>query len=65
METVSNHLEDGGIFIFDFWYGPAVLWQRPSTRVKRLENDEISVVRVAESVVHDAENIVDVNYTIF
>ncbi|MGR9280159.1 class I SAM-dependent DNA methyltransferase [Rhizobium johnstonii] len=65
METVSHHLEDGGIFIFDFWYGPAVLWQRPSTRVKRLENDEISVVRVAESVVHDAENVVDVNYTIF
>ncbi|PDT37258.1 SAM-dependent methyltransferase [Rhizobium sp. M10] len=65
METVSYHLEDGGIFIFDFWYGPAVLWQRPSTRTKRLENDEVSIVRIAESVVHDAESVVDVNYTIF
>lgn len=65
IETVSHHLEEGGIFIFDFWYGPAVLWQRPSTRAKRLENDEISIVRVAESVVHDTESVVDVNYTIF
>ena len=24
-EVARNHLKDGGIFIFDFWYGPAVL----------------------------------------
>jgi predicted TPR repeat methyltransferase len=62
--TAATHLKAGGIFMFDFWYGPAVLWQRPSQRVKRWENDAISIMRVAEPVLHDMADIVDVNYTI-
>jgi SAM-dependent methyltransferase len=65
LQTASDHLEDDGLFVFDFWYGPAVLWQRPALRVKRLENERISVVRIAEPVLQDADNVVDVNYTIF
>lgn len=65
LETASAHLNVGGVFVFDFWYGPAVLWQRPTTRVKRLENGVISVVRIAEPKLHDADNVVDVNYTVF
>jgi SAM-dependent methyltransferase len=29
-KTVKQHLKPGGIFIFDIWYGPAVLSDRPS-----------------------------------
>ncbi len=65
LKTASDHLDDGGVLVFDFWYGPAVLWQRPTLRVKRLENERVSVVRIAEPVLHDANNVVDVNYTIF
>jgi SAM-dependent methyltransferase len=65
LETAATHLDVGGLLVFDFWYGPAVLWQRPALRVKGLENDHISVVRIAEPVLHDADNVVDVNYTIF
>ena len=31
--TVKVQLNDGGIFIFDCWYGPAVLTNRPVVRV--------------------------------
>lgn len=65
LKTASEHLDGGGLFVFDFWYGPAVLWQQPALRVKRLENERVSVVRIAEPVLHDADNVVDVNYTIF
>lgn len=60
--TVSAHLKPGGIFIFDCWYGPAVLTDRPTMRVKRLEDEAISVLRIAEPVMHPNENLVDVNY---
>lgn len=64
-ETASIHLQVGGLFLFDFWYGPAVLTQRPEVRVRRLEDEEIKVTRVAEPDLHVNENVVDVNYTVF
>ncbi|MDK9694552.1 MAG: class I SAM-dependent methyltransferase [Sulfurimonas sp.] len=64
-EIAKNHLNDGGIFIFDFWYGPAVLSDKPVTRIKRLENESIKVTRLAEPVLQARKNIVDVNYDVF
>jgi SAM-dependent methyltransferase len=64
-ETVKKHLKDGGLFIFDFWYGPAVLTDLPTTRIKRFENESLKVTRIAEPLLHSQENIVDVNYDIF
>ena len=64
-ETVKQHLKPGGIFIFDVWYGPAVLTERLTVRIKRLEDEEILVTRIAEPVMHPNENLVDVNYQVF
>jgi len=64
-EVAMNHLKKGGLFIFDFWYGPAVLTDLPSTKVKRLENDLIQVTRIAEPTLYPQQNLVDVNYEIF
>jgi SAM-dependent methyltransferase len=63
--TAKAHLKPEGIFVFDFWYGPAVLSESPTTRIKRLENSEIKVVRIAEPTVHPNQNIVDVDYQVF
>ncbi len=63
--TAAAHLRPGGLFVFDFWYGPAVLAQQPEVRVKRLADDRIEVTRIAEPVMHENENVVDVNYTVF
>ena len=65
LKTVRSHLHPGGLFIFDFWYGPAVLWQRPGCRVKRLSNELIDVCRFAEPNLRDIDNIVDVDYTVY
>ena len=64
-EVAKNHLKDGGIFIFDFWYGPAVLTDLPTTRVKRLVNEKIKVTRFTEPVIFPEGSIVDVNFDVF
>jgi SAM-dependent methyltransferase len=60
--NVKKHLKPAGVFIFDFWYGPAVLTEKPSVRVKDMEDDTIRITRVAQPVMHPNDNIVDVNY---
>lgn len=61
----AEHLESGGLFLFDFWYTPAVNAQRPGVRVKRMADERVEIVRIAEPVIHANENRVDVHYTIF
>ena len=63
--TVHSHLNPGGIFIFDCWYGPGVLTDRPVVRVKDLEDENIAVTRIAQPIMHPNENVVDVNYRVF
>ena len=58
----ANHVCANGLFVFDFWYGPAVLTERPSVRIKRLEDEEIKITRIAEPVLKVNENKVDVNF---
>lgn len=63
--TVKAHLKPGGIFVFDVWYGPAVLSNPPAVRVKRLEDQNILVTRIAEPEMSPNLNEVEVNYQVF
>ena len=62
--TAKAHLAPGGIFIFDFWYGPGVLSDPPCVRVKRLEDEHLKIVRIAEPTLHPERNVVDVHYQV-
>lgn len=62
--TAKEHLQPGGIFLFDCWYGPAVLAQKPEVRCKRWSDDKTDVLRIAEPTMHPNKNRVDVHYTI-
>lgn len=63
--SAAEHLEAGGLFVFDFWYSPAVYAQRPAVRVKRMADDQIEITRIAEPRLYPNENRVDVHYSIF
>ena len=63
-KNMANHLNENGIFIFDFWYGPAVLTDSPVVRVKKLENETIKVTRIAEPEHEPNKNLVTVNYEV-
>lgn len=64
MATATAHLQPGGLFIFDCWYGPGVLSEPPATRVRRLQGNDVSVTRIAEPDHRPNENCVDVHYEV-
>lgn len=48
MANIRKHLRSGGLFLFDFWNGLAVLRILPETRVKTVTGDGIKVIRFVQ-----------------
>lgn len=65
LKNAYKQLKPGGIFIFDYWYAPAVWNYRPTLRVKKVENSELKITRIAEPECCEDKNRVDVNYLTF
>ena len=61
--NARDHLEPGGLFLFDVWYGPAVLDEPPAVRVKRAEGGGLEVTRLCEPALDVNRCTVDVRYT--
>lgn len=64
METARQHLKPGGLFLFDFWYGPGVLTDPPTDRNRIMEDAHTKVCRHAHPVHRVNDNLVDVHYSI-
>ena len=62
--SARKALDDGGLFLFDLWYGLDVLSDPPIVRVKEVEDDKYKLVRIARLVMHDRTNVVDVCYEV-
>jgi SAM-dependent methyltransferase len=62
--SAARHLESNGLFLFDVWHGPAVLSERPSVRVKRVEDESTRLWRLAEPTLDTNASTVTVNYTV-
>lgn len=63
-KTARKALNQGGIFLFDVWYGSGVLTDKPCVRVKEVEDEENKLIRIAKPIMHEKENVVDVNYEV-
>lgn len=64
LRTARIHLGVEGLFIFDAWFGPAVLAKRPETRVKEIPAREGRIIRVAAPELSALQDTVTVNYTV-
>ncbi len=62
LQTARRHVESGGILIFDVWYGPAVLREGPSDRVKSIATDEGQILRLASGQVDVQRHLCKVSY---
>jgi SAM-dependent methyltransferase len=62
LRTARRHVESGGILIFDVWYGPAVLREGPSDRVKSIATDEGQILRLASGQVDVQRHLCKVSY---
>lgn len=62
--TAYDELMNNGIFIFDVWYGPGVLTEKPEIRIKRVGDEKRTFIRHAVPVLYAEDNLVDVNYEV-
>jgi SAM-dependent methyltransferase len=65
LKTARRHLHRGGILIFDVWYGPAVLRQQLSQRVKVIPTIEGQILRVASGELDIRHHIGTVHYHVW
>ena len=65
LATVRRHLAPGGLFFGDVWYGPAVLRERPSERVKVIQTGDGQVIRVAAGELDPRHDRCTVRYHIW
>ena len=63
-QSARKALKAGGIFLFDAWYGPGVLSDKPAVRVKEIEDKKNKLVRIARPAMHEKSNVVDVCYEV-
>lgn len=63
-KNVYLHLKKNGLFIFDFWYGPAVLSEKPKMRVKEIKDRDTIIERIAIPTMYPNKNLVDIQYAI-
>lgn len=59
---IREHLKYDSLFVFDFWYGPAVLTIMPSSRIKLMERNGLRVLRFAEPRLDTLHHTFEVNY---
>lgn len=65
LHATRRHLNAGGLFLFDVWYGPAVLSQRPSERVKILPISNGKILRVSSSDLDTSRHDCTVRYHVW
>ena len=65
LRAARKHLRSGGLFVFDVWYGPAVLRQGPSERVKLIPTDRGQILRVASGELDVEHHLCKVSYRLW
>lgn len=63
--NAKHHLNRGGLLIFEIWYGPAVLSQRPSERLKIIRSDERQLIRWSAGTLDIRHHTCRVDYHIW
>jgi 2-polyprenyl-3-methyl-5-hydroxy-6-metoxy-1,4-benzoquinol methylase len=64
LHNIRSHLNPSSIFIFDFWYGPAVLTIRPTPKMKTVKKGGVQVLRFAEPHLDTYSHLCEVSYSL-
>jgi SAM-dependent methyltransferase len=65
LRNIRRHLAPGALFLCDFWYGPSVLSDRPTDRVRVLPIDGGEVVRTTQTVLDPVTHTADVSFRLW
>jgi SAM-dependent methyltransferase len=64
LRTVRKALKPGGVGIFDYWYAPAVIHQKPQNREKHVSSDSLHIHRTTRSQINYTKSVVQVEFEI-
>lgn len=62
LKNIRGLLREGGVFVFDFWNGNAVLKSYSPTRVRRAEKGDRAVIRISNASLDTISQITTVNF---
>ena len=65
LATARAHLDAGGLFAFDVWYGPAVLIERPSDRIQVVHAGPRQILRSASGTLNVRAHQCTVDYCVW
>jgi len=65
LRGARRHLRVGGLLVFDVWYGPAVLHQRPGQRVKVIPSPDGQILRTSSGEVDVNRHRCTVQYCVW
>lgn len=62
-DNVNEHLNPGGVFIFEFWNAGAMLRNFSPTRVRRIVGNGMEILRISETTIDYKNQLATVNYS--
>jgi SAM-dependent methyltransferase len=65
LSNVTRHVRQGGLFVCDVWFGPAVLAIRPSDRVKILSSGDEKIIRAASGRLDVNQHLCEIKYQLW
>jgi SAM-dependent methyltransferase len=65
LKNIRSQLKTGATFICDFWYGPAVLTDRPTDRVRVIPSKDGQVIRAASTQIDTFNQTADVSFKLW
>ncbi|MCX7914762.1 MAG: class I SAM-dependent methyltransferase, partial [Verrucomicrobiae bacterium] len=65
LQMARRHLVRGGLLLFDVWYGPAVLWQRPGERGRVIRSDTNTILRLTRGELNTRTHTCQVSYDLW
>lgn len=64
LNTIRHHLRPGGLLVFDAWFGPGVLSDRPAVRYKVVQAGDERAFRFVQPTLDVVTQTVDVSYKV-
>ena len=65
LRNIRRHLRVGGLLIFDVWYGPAVLSQKPGERVSVVKEEDTTTIRLSSGTLDTFRHVCNVHFKVY
>jgi SAM-dependent methyltransferase len=65
IKTAHCHLKEKGLFVFDCWFGPAVLSQKPENWLKTIEKDNERIIKFTKPTLDLKNKVIKLEYKVF